>query len=151
MSKYGVFSRPIFSVFSPNAGNYGPEKTAYLDTFHAVNNKPNNNSFKNKIENIWYKAYIAKTSATQGISRERLYDKLCLESLGDNNGVGNWNFFYKIVIGLAPKYLTNYFNANDNPVKKTRASEHNNIKWSGTKTETFKKLFFPFYVNSGTN
>ena len=24
------------SVFSPNAGKYGPEKTPYLDTFHAV-------------------------------------------------------------------------------------------------------------------
>ena len=24
------------SVFSPNAGKYGPEKTWYLDTFHAV-------------------------------------------------------------------------------------------------------------------
>ena len=23
-------------IFSPNAGNYGPEKTPYLDTFHAV-------------------------------------------------------------------------------------------------------------------
>ena len=27
---------PHFSVFSPNAGKYGPEKTPYLDTFHAV-------------------------------------------------------------------------------------------------------------------
>ena len=27
---------PYLSVFSPNAGNYGPEKTPYLDTFHAV-------------------------------------------------------------------------------------------------------------------
>ena len=26
----------IFSVFIPNAGNYGPEKTPYLDSFHAV-------------------------------------------------------------------------------------------------------------------
>ena len=25
-----------FSVFSPNTGKYGPEKTPYLDTFHAV-------------------------------------------------------------------------------------------------------------------
>ena len=25
------------SVFSPNAGKYGPEKTPYLDIFHAVN------------------------------------------------------------------------------------------------------------------
>ena len=24
------------SVFSPNAGKYGPEKTPYLDIFHAV-------------------------------------------------------------------------------------------------------------------
>ena len=23
-------------MFSPNAGKYGPEKTPYLDTFHAV-------------------------------------------------------------------------------------------------------------------
>ena len=27
--KYGVFS-------GPNAGKYGPEKTPYLDTFHAL-------------------------------------------------------------------------------------------------------------------
>ena len=30
MSKYGDFS-------GPNTGKYGPEKTPYLDTFHAVN------------------------------------------------------------------------------------------------------------------
>ena len=46
MSKYGVFSGPYFpvfglnpvylSVFSPNAGKYGPEKTPYLNNFHAV-------------------------------------------------------------------------------------------------------------------
>ena len=31
MSKYGVFSGPYFPVF-------GPERTLYLDTFHAVLN-----------------------------------------------------------------------------------------------------------------
>ena len=45
MSKYGDFSGPYFAVFgrntqipvfSPNTGKYGPEKTPYLDTFHAV-------------------------------------------------------------------------------------------------------------------
>ena len=30
------------SVFSPNAGKYGPEKTPYLDTFHAVYDLTNN-------------------------------------------------------------------------------------------------------------
>ena len=32
MSKYGVFS-------GPNAEKYGPEKTPYLATFHAVTTK----------------------------------------------------------------------------------------------------------------
>ena len=48
VSKYGVISGPYFSVFglnaeiyrisvfSPNTGKYGPEKTPYLDTFHVV-------------------------------------------------------------------------------------------------------------------
>ena len=45
VSKYGVVSGPYFpafgltmylSLFSPNAGKYGPEITPYLDTFHAV-------------------------------------------------------------------------------------------------------------------
>ena len=48
MAKYGVISGPYFSVFGLNAeiyqisvfslntGKYGPEKTPYLDTFHAV-------------------------------------------------------------------------------------------------------------------
>ena len=30
---------PYLSVFSPNAGKYGPEKTPSLDTFHAVTTK----------------------------------------------------------------------------------------------------------------
>ena len=49
--------------------------------------------------------------------------------------------------GLAPKYLANYLNTNDNRVYKTRASEHNNIKRFGTRTENFKQSFFPFCVN----
>ena len=36
MSKYGVFSGPHFPVFGLNTGKYRPEKTLYLDTFHAV-------------------------------------------------------------------------------------------------------------------
>ena len=36
MSKYGTFSGPYFPVFGLNRGIYEPEKTPYLDTFHAV-------------------------------------------------------------------------------------------------------------------
>ena len=49
--------------------------------------------------------------------------------------------------GLAPKYLVNYLNINDNQVYKTRASEHNNIERFRTRTENFKQSFFPFCVN----
>ena len=55
--------------------------------------------------------------------------------------------FYKIMNRLAPKYLTNYLNTNDNVVYNTRASECNNMKRSGTRTENFKQSFFPFCVN----
>ena len=30
------FSGPYFPAFGLNTGKYGPEKTPYLDTFHAV-------------------------------------------------------------------------------------------------------------------
>ena len=36
VSKYGIFSGPYFPVFSQKTAKYGPEKTPYLDTFHAV-------------------------------------------------------------------------------------------------------------------
>ena len=36
VSKYGVLSGPYFPVFSPGAGKCRPEKTPYLDTFHAL-------------------------------------------------------------------------------------------------------------------
>ena len=34
------FSGPSFPVFGLNTGKDGPEKTSYLDTFHAVYNFP---------------------------------------------------------------------------------------------------------------
>ena len=36
VSKYGVFSGPSFPVSGLNPEKYGPEKTPYLDSFHAV-------------------------------------------------------------------------------------------------------------------
>ena len=61
VSKYGVFLVRIFphsdwigrdtkhlSVFSPNAGKYGPEKTSYLDIFHTVHANENSNNEERK-------------------------------------------------------------------------------------------------------
>ena len=69
MSKYGVFSGPYFtkfgqnterySVFSPNAGKYGQEKTPYMDTFHTVKDIILGFSKEVKFENVfnWRRAY----------------------------------------------------------------------------------------------
>ena len=36
VSKHGVFSSPHFPLFGLNIEKYGPEKTPYLNSFHAV-------------------------------------------------------------------------------------------------------------------
>ena len=94
-----------------------------MDYGDIIYDKPHNESFKNKIGNIQYKACIAITGAIEGTSREHLYLELGLESLGDRWWYRKLTFFYKIVNELAPKYLANYLNINDNRVYKTRASE----------------------------
>ena len=54
-----------------------------LDYGDIIYDKPHNESFKNKTENIQYKPSITITGAIQGTSREHLYHELGLESLGD--------------------------------------------------------------------
>ena len=115
--------------------------------FGNIYDKPNNESFQNNIENVRYKACIAVTGAIQGTFQKRLYHELGLESLGDRRWCRKLIFFYKIVIGLAPKYVTDYLNINDNPVYKSEASERSNIEKFGTNTENFKQFFFSFCVN----
>ena len=81
-----------------------------LDYGDIIFDKPNNGSFKSKIESIQYKACIAITGAIQGTSRERLYRELGLESLSDRCWFQKLRVFYKIVRGLSPPYLTKYVN-----------------------------------------
>ena len=48
-----IFPHTLYlSVFSPNAGKYGPEMTAYLDTFHAVLLLNSTLSHQNVTENV---------------------------------------------------------------------------------------------------
>ena len=81
-------------------------------------------------------------------SREHLYHEVGLESLGDRRWYRKLTFFNKIVNGLAPKYLANYLNINDNQVYKTRASEQDNIKRYGARTENVNHFFL---LKNGVN
>ena len=81
--------------------------------------KPNNESFASRLEWVQYKACLAITGAIQGTSRERLYKELGLESLSDRRWVPKLTFFYKIVKGTCPQYLSNYLKEYNNSVYNT--------------------------------
>ena len=109
MSKYGVFLIRILphsdwihrdtkylSVFSPNAGKYAPEKTPYLDNFHAVIFKANNKSSetmckamlkvdilgKDSLKSTMFRwAFICSNSAMENIKTIcEIYSKLILKT-----------------------------------------------------------------------
>ena len=73
LSKYRVIFGPYFPVFSPNKGKYGPEKTPYLDTFHAVwDDKVLSwkiNLFPCKLLSLLKKPLISKTVKPSSIIR----------------------------------------------------------------------------------
>ena len=117
-----------------------------LDYGDIIFDKPNNESFKSRIESIQYKACVAITGAIQGTSRERLYRELGLESLSDRCWFRKLTFFYKIVKGLSPRYLTKYVNLKSTSNYQTRSANKNNLQEFSCRTESFKHSFFPFCV-----
>ena len=52
-----------------------------IDYGDIIYDKPNNDSFYEKLESIQYKAALAITGAIQGTSRDRIYAEIGLESL----------------------------------------------------------------------
>ena len=115
-----------------------------LDHGDIIFDKPNNESFKIRIESIRYKTCIAITGAIQGTSREGLYRELRLESLSDRCWFRKLTFFYKIVKGLSPRYLTKYVNLRSTSNYQTRSANKNNLQEFYCRTESFKHSFFRF-------
>ena len=118
----------------------------HLDYADIIYDKPNNASFKIKTENVEYRACIAITGAIHGTPRERLYRELGLESLTNIRWIRKLVFFYKIVTGLSPQYLSRYLNLNISSSYITRSSNLNKIKGIRSRTEQFKYSFFPLSI-----
>ena len=102
MSKYGVFSGLNFPVFSPNAGKYGPEKTPYLDTFHAVKFYDRSlQNLKHVYEREWEKAewdnhrkgvlsWLSNNlCGKEAVEFQKQYGRLKSENFGVNCCFGN--------------------------------------------------------------
>ena len=118
----------------------------HLDYSNIMFHKANNESFKSRIESIQSKTCIAITGAIQGTSRECLYRELGLESLSDRCWFRKLMFFYKIVKGLSPPYLTKYVNLRSTSNYHTRSANKNNLQEFSCRTESFKHSFIPFCV-----
>ena len=90
-----------------------------LDYADIMYDKPHKGSFIEKLERVQYNACLVITGAFKGTSRERLYQELGLELLKGRRCHRKLCFFYKIVKGLSPKYLTSYLQLHNNPIYKS--------------------------------
>ena len=67
----------------------------HLDNCDVIYDQYYNNSFQQQLESIHYNAALAVTGAIRGSSREKLYQKLGLESLKHQRWLGKLCYFLR--------------------------------------------------------
>ena len=77
----------------------------HLDYGDVIYDQPNNSRLSDKIETVQYNAALAITGAIRGISKEKLYQELGLESLKDRRWLTRMSYLYKIISTKLPPYL----------------------------------------------
>ena len=120
---------------------------SHLDYGDILYDKPENQNFQNKLEKVQYKACLAITGAIQGTSRQKIYDELGLHTLIERRWRSKLTFFYKIVNGLLPGYLSSYlkFHSQENyPLRSASTTKINPIP---SRSKSFRKTFFPYCIN----
>ena len=124
----------------------------HIDYGDIVYDRPGNSNFSEKIESIQYNACLAITGCFRGTSREKLYLELGLESLADRRLSRRLIFFYKIINGFAPTYLSNI-------LPPRRGEEDAGVRRRirppfvapFCRTERYRASFFPFCINEWNN
>ena len=99
--------------------------------------------FHQKIESVQYNLALAITGAIRGISKEKIYHELGLESLEKRRWYRKLCCFYKIVRSQSPQYL---FNIIPTFVRPYNTRNANNIPLFKVKHNFFKNSFFPSVV-----
>ena len=111
----------------------------HLNYADIICGNPNNEFFCKKIESVQYKTCLVITGTIQGPSKEKLYQELGLESLGDRQWCRKLIFFDTIKNKLTLAYLNFYlYNDNTNLAHITRSSQNETLKTSVSKAESFK-------------
>ena len=123
----------------------------HLDYGDILYDKPNNENFQNKIEKVQYRAYLAITGAIQETYREKNYEELGLHSLAKRHWRSKLIFFYKIVNHLLPGYLYSYLDFYSQENYHLRSASTSAIRPFPSRTKSFKKSFFPYYINKWNN
>ena len=78
-----------------------------LDYGDIIYDQPENECFCEKLESAQYKASLAITGDIRGLSREKLYQELGLESLKSRRWYKRLTCMFKIMKKEAPNYLIN--------------------------------------------
>ena len=90
-------------------------------------------------EEVQYNAFLVITSAFE----ESPYQELELESLRDKRWHQKLCFFYKVLKGILPKYLTSYLELLNNPIYQTRSTAKDIVKQTASRTVNSNNTFFP--------
>ena len=106
--------------------------------------KPDNETFINKIEEAQYDTALAITGAIRGTSWEKLYAELGIESLKFRRWFRKLACFYKIQSTGLPKYLLQLIPTNNHSYTLRKPL---NIPHYYCRTDTFKNSFFPNVIN----
>ena len=107
----------------------------HLDFGDFIYDKPNNDSFCNKIESIQYIAALAITGCIKGTSRDKLYSEVGLESLKDRRWYRRLTTFYKIMKTKFPQYL---FSIIPKSIIGIQTRSHLNVPLFNSRTGQFK-------------
>ena len=120
----------------------------HLDYGDIIYDSPGNANFVEKLEKIQYNACLAITGCFRGTSREKLYQELGLESLADRRFSRRLVFFYKIVNGLAPSYLSDILPPQrEEEEEGERRREIPPFRMPFCRTERYRSSFFPYCIS----
>ena len=120
----------------------------HLDYGDVIYDCPGNSTFVQKLESVQYNACLAITGCFRGTSREKLYSELGIESLADRRYSRRLFLFYKILNGLAPKYLSNHLPPQNIALRNLRTRP---LFQTQGRTERFRGTFFPFCTSTWNN
>ena len=115
----------------------------HLDYSGIVHDRPNNESFISKLEQVQYNAALDLTGAIKCSSRSKRYDELGLESLEFRRRLRRLCFLHKIISNRILAYLCELI-----PTKSHQYMTRNvnDIATYQCNTDAFKFSFFPWTI-----